>query len=745
MRNINIINKIKETNPKLLSLDVFDTILFRNVQSPDCIFSLCYDKIIENGYQIKEKKDHFIQNRIDCEKEARKGKENGEINLFDIASLLSTKLLGISPSDLVRLEIQSEMDRIEINPDIIDVILYAHKININHIFISDMYLRSSDIKNLIEIACVKKRVIIPNELKIFVSNEYSDNKSKSLIIKACNELNVQIQNLLHIGDNKCADYDSPLRIGANAIHYKQDNSYITNVQSKEKLLNKPKANDYDFGIMAARKLSFDHTEEKLNFKNYGAFIFGPIFSSFSEWVLKQCDANCYKKVFCLMREGEFLSNLLNVFSSAKQMNILFTPLWVSRYALKSSNINTLNDVVNILNTRKKLNNIEIAKILNINLNILNEKTQADPASKLSSEQIAFIANLIWSDETLRKQVIESSEVRKERLLLYLKKAGFFDQDKNVILDLGWQGNIQKSLTKLCVSDNPNAFIHGIYLGTHGNINSLPLKNSFYSSFLYEAGIPVESFCKVIRSPEILEQVCMPNLGSLKEFSADGVPILFDNKIPACQVLQIKEIQDGILKFVEIWLKCQSGFGNPTFFHYDELKENLRNILVRSIESPTQDEVELLSDWVHDDNNGSDSCESIFGSFDFQLTAKTMNISGILNTSFEDCMWPQGLVQKIMRNDSCETTSFEDCISPQGFVQEIVRNDSYEISLSEKAKSYTCLKNRLNIPILHRFLNVLFGKFDKKLYYEKHKSKMADKNNSINWEKIPSLHYIIFNW
>ena len=116
----------------VVSFDIFDTLLKRNVLHPTDIFSIMEKKVSDTV-------PNFKRNRIDAEKKARLNNKAGEINLEDIYLSFD----GLSKEQikkLIVLEEQIESEYLTINVDMLPFFDYCIKNKKKVLLISDMYL-----------------------------------------------------------------------------------------------------------------------------------------------------------------------------------------------------------------------------------------------------------------------------------------------------------------------------------------------------------------------------------------------------------------------------------------------------------------------------------------------------------------------------------------------------------------------------------------------------------------------------
>ena len=135
-----IINLVK--NKKVISFDIFDTLLFRNVAKPVDIFKIM-ENILKNKYGIID----FTKKRIEAESNARKLATNGEANFDEIYIQMEKEIKDKSIiNEIKKLEKEKEYEFMTQNPFMKRIFDYCIENNKKIMLISDMYLESSYMK-----------------------------------------------------------------------------------------------------------------------------------------------------------------------------------------------------------------------------------------------------------------------------------------------------------------------------------------------------------------------------------------------------------------------------------------------------------------------------------------------------------------------------------------------------------------------------------------------------------------------
>lgn len=240
----------------VISLDVFDTALLRNVYAPQDMFTLIEQDVCRD----------FARKRKDAENKARE--KNFYYNIYDIYEFL--------PEFDVNVEIQAELENCKAN---IDVLKMYMKNPDNYVFISDMYLPSKVICSMLErIGYKHPRVFVSCEMKALKWDGALFSKVQKVIGEKISK---------HYGDNYVADIEGAQKAGIYDVQFKPA---LHNIK-----VNLPAVRDVRLKKYLAEVLVSKRTaEDKI------ALLMAPIILSFTKWVLKQRKEG--QKIFFLSRD-----------------------------------------------------------------------------------------------------------------------------------------------------------------------------------------------------------------------------------------------------------------------------------------------------------------------------------------------------------------------------------------------------------------------------------------------------------
>ncbi len=186
------INRSKELieEYKLISFDIFGTLLLRSVDKPTDVFIR-----IEEEYGAKG----FADARIQAERKARiVHKGNEDITLDQIYEEIDDAFSMYKP-----MELRAEQKYTYANEVVKQLYDYAHLIRKKTVICSDMYLSKSFLTELLQSKG------FDGEDKIFVSSDYLKSKATGGLFRyLSSDTGVATNEILHIGDNFKSDGNS---------------------------------------------------------------------------------------------------------------------------------------------------------------------------------------------------------------------------------------------------------------------------------------------------------------------------------------------------------------------------------------------------------------------------------------------------------------------------------------------------------------------------------------------------------
>ena len=195
---------------RVVSFDIFDTLLKRHVKKPTDIFEIVqiqYNK--EHGKHL----DSFKNDRITAERNARLTAKQEDISLDDIYANLPYS--DTEKKELKQIELSLEAIFLASNRRLKNLFEEAQKRGKEIIITSDMYLPHPFLLDIL------KREGYTGYIKLYLSSKEGLLKSTGNLFKlATTELNCKPKEILHIGDSRRGDFLAPLKLGVKVCPIK---------------------------------------------------------------------------------------------------------------------------------------------------------------------------------------------------------------------------------------------------------------------------------------------------------------------------------------------------------------------------------------------------------------------------------------------------------------------------------------------------------------------------------------------
>ena len=634
---------------KLISADIFDTLLLRTVAKATDLFIKVWDKAVERGIAGSAiTSREYMKLRIEMERRARFNAPGREVSLEDIYGQFP-RFITDDIEALMSVELECEKECCYVNPYILGWLESAKKHGCVLVLVSDMYLSSSSIKGILE----HNGICTSMFDSIIVSNEYKCSKQDGALFKVLLEKYPQYgaSGMLHIGDNKNADYQQPLKLGINAFHYDVIPEKVYSIYDYEKTRH----NIPHPGILSLRKLAAsDSTYECMEKTAYelGASVVGPVMSLYVSWICHRMEKAGIKRIYPFMREGHVLGKLLKNESDARGMGLVVKPIYISRKASYIPSIKNINreEIENMIGARN-LTIAESIKLMGLSLDRFSGYSSYFDVKYKEAHKIPC------QDSTLKEKIIEKfleegnrediekyiKQERKKFVSYLLQETGGFNNIATA--DIGFFGRIQMWMQEcLDLEGIPHKIKHFLAVGVTGD--KIP------------DGIDFEGYCgtfaenmdliqTVHRTTDVIEKLISVTEGSTTGYIEENgkfVPVLsegVDNKHMTDIVFQ------GIFDFQKLWLWFQKHKPEAAKECISKRRETLM-LLHRLIDMPRKCEAELLAGFEADTNFGTEYKKGIITEEHLELGRK-MGVDFIdkCNASYtykdSNITWPKGTV------------------------------------------------------------------------------------------------------
>lgn len=640
---INTVNKlIKSKGITTVSFDFFDTLFLRRCPTPADLFLMLGGRLHRGGHLDRSVSIwRFQELRIRAEHLART-RGSIEISISDIYKEFPSDFFSCPKETIIEAEILEEKLNIFAFNQGLMLLKEAKKNNKKIIVVSDTYFSGDQLRGLAD------EFIGQETVDFYTSSDHQTGKSQELFTRVAASRKILPTSILHFGDNYVSDYEVPIQRGLKAAHVPHGDSTFWNIYEQEMQICKEESRaggQYgDLGITSLRAKSIACLDENeidaTSYYRYGVTLLGPVLSVFVNWVWLTAKNKRVELILPVMREGYLITELLKQIAELDTPEPLtIRPIFLSRRLLVRTSIYEVD--------RKSLENIRFTNlgmsvsnfIELVGLDMSEVKDTADFINGTISDDTVFdrVVKTLIDSEFLKEKIKYRARQERRGLISYLKKI-FGDAKHATLVDVGWNGTIQRMLQEIIEQEGLAIKIEGLYMMTTPKVNESLFDRVLTKGFFVDAGRPEADFDQLQRTLEILEQSCSPSHGSVSHYDRrTGSPILSRDLIPVNQRLEIDEIQEGIKFFHSIYL--EHVFSTATLSSLERIKPVVTTILRRSMMAPSKEEANLFKDWEHDDNLGTGGTTSIFGDYRLQLFLKYMTQTQFGSIPARDLPWP----------------------------------------------------------------------------------------------------------
>ncbi len=562
MNDVNLLTKIEnlisKDHIKLISFDIFDTLLERPALLPTDIFFL-----------LKNKADKYFSDDVDfyevrliAELEARKllfEKDNnyGEITLLQIYEYIAAKysLNKKQMEELIGNEIELESQVLKVRPigkEIYDLALASNK---KIVITSDMYLPKDVLSNILNKNNYK------GFSKVYVSSELKKRKDTGELYKEIlKEEKISQSELLHIGDNINSDVIIPSSIGILSFHLKRSVDLFFN----KKFPHYEIWSDYEkfnpleriiIGI-AANKISDKLIRESNNSIFYdeyflGYYGLGPLLFSICSYLLGNNEIqHNYKNINFASRDGYLPKKVYDILKGGNN-NFLD-----SKYIYSGR---VLNDIAKYNGNlgeyfSSKTNHYDNYSIDNL-FNILVQKDFLKDKYTNEWRRDSFYNDDKKSGFTKIKNIInkygqaihDQIYKRRENIKSYYRASIDLNNEKrSIIFDVGYSGSVSSTVNKLI-----NGKVDKIYLWETEKNQKIDMQDATKTFLVIGPqedrynNPPIDIVLEELFSP--IEHSCF----DIKKSKNNNFnPVFYrEDKFSESMVRSITEIQSGAINYI----------------------------------------------------------------------------------------------------------------------------------------------------------------------------------------------------
>lgn len=476
---------------KMVSFDVFDTLLERSCASPKDVFGLMESEATElSGGKIREfRKLRVLAEKTAIDAAAREEREDTDLNAI-YAELRSLANLSLQEEQAIKnceLEVESEV--LKVRDAGKKLYEEAVRAGLHIVLVSDMYLPSAFIEQRLEDAGYRSHTTL------YLSSELGVTKREGgLFAHVLRAERLRPEEVLHIGDNPLGDVEVPKRLGLKTQHLPRAMSILRDDETRDALVrssSRRAASVHDsmlLGLYAKRFYSdpalshqsgslFDGDPFQLGYGGLGPSIVG-----FTTWLHRQVRRDGIERLVFLARDARICKSVYDTLFGGSPDACETQYALASRRSAWGATLYCRADLATMLTHPVRsttlgdwLGSRFALKPADLDLEAIRSAGFPSEFHKIGDKTDRnALEQVVLAHEA---RILERSRMERELLREYYEGLAPDDGRKWAIVDLGYAGSMQRALQRILGRD-----VGGYYYATFKTA-SVELRSQVFRGFV----------------------------------------------------------------------------------------------------------------------------------------------------------------------------------------------------------------------------------------------------------------------
>ena len=592
---------------RILSLDCFDTLLWRNCQAPIDVFADC------GGIWQRTRAEHRAR--------LRRGFTDArtEVSIEEIHRALRPRAGEARIGAAVAAELAAEARHCYAFAPTVALMQAAKAKHLKVIVVSDTYLAEPQLRALIETAAGPDVAALID--RIFCSSSYGRTKVDGLFEPVLAELGVPPQAIVHVGDNVNADRHAPAALGINGVHFRQFDAAAEQrlrLEAAAAIILDPEARKTRPVFQPHRAPVSLRSEEDPAWA-FGHDVMGPLMHAFAMWLQAEARALPGAKIVFLLRDGHLPQRVYEALTGEAA-----AAGEISRFTARRTSFSDAAAIADFLGGQNRHDRVDV---LAHQLGLSCEEGRA-----LGRTQAEF-ERAVLRPENVGK-VVERSRDFGDKIFAHLAGLGVERGDTVMLVDLGYNGTVQDYLEDVL----PERF--GLKLAGRYLLLREEAETGFdKKGFLDPRHFDFNALHALSGPIALIEQLSTIALGSVEDYCPDGGPIRKKAGAKGAQNAIRDRVQEGCVAFAQ---SPAAGIHRaPQSDDAVARRTMAAAILARLLFIPSASEVALFESFEHDVNLGTDD---LFQLFDQEEAARGLRRRGFFYLNATDRVFVPGELQ-----------------------------------------------------------------------------------------------------
>ena len=578
---------------KVLSLDCFDTLLWRDSHAPRDVFA-ALPGVLPSQRVAGETRARQLAKAV---------RGVLDVSLDTIYGAIMPRADARARGVAIAAELAVETRHCHAFAPVVALMREARWRKIKVIIVSDTYFDQRQLLQLIGDSAGSDVAALIDQ--VFCSSSFGRPKSHGLYQDVLARIKVRPDQVLHIGDNHKADVIGVRPFGVHAMHLVQFEPDVARQLRMESTIATMLFGQAHGALTRPQPhraaLALGLPQESDPARRLGQSVLGPLFYGFDTWLRKEATAlgemGGQVHWLFMMRDGFLpmrVHHAIGATDSAHDVEI-------SRMTATFASITGDAALTRLLGEQALTMAPALGKMLRLDDGTIGRicGTLAPVAARRALGEWCL-------DPVNRRRIVGEARGLRKRMVAHIRRAvDPAPGDTLMLVDLGYNGSVQ-SLVGPVLAEELNVTVAGRYLLLRETeISGLDKRGLIDQRYLDFVALDT-----MIGNVAVLEQLSTTAIGSVIDYAEDGTPIRSANSIKPGQG-QIRDlIQAGCIDF----LRHQSGAtirkGEPD--DHDRLwREACAAAMTRLMLLPLQSEIAAITAFEHDLNLGTDMMVDLF--------------------------------------------------------------------------------------------------------------------------------------
>jgi predicted HAD superfamily hydrolase len=622
---------ISTTTP-IASFDVFDTVLTRVVGAPVSVFLLLGHRLQRRGL-ITCSAEVFARARRDAQKLARRHRASGEVTLALIYRQLGAAL-GLDAERQQRLaeeEQRLEAELICVVPAGQQQVAEARQQGRAVRFLSDMYLPQAFVESQLQ-----QHGLWSAGDRCYLSGEQDLNKANGALFTAMlRHEGVGTAAVAHSGNDWFADVISPRRLGITTRHRPQANPNRYESRLESQAFATEGLSSLLAGAARLARLQetpADETEAVL--REVAAGVAAPLLVGYVLWVLRQAQTRKLRQLFFVSREGQVLLQLARILAPKVGVGVSLRYLYGSRQAWNQPALRELGTVAwNWILGKPGASAEQVLARAGLQPDELREHltgvgiTESAWRLPLDRGQSAALAQRLTRPE-IQGLILERAAVNRQMLIRYLEQEGLLGSSDWALVDTGWYGGSQRSLSTVLRGLNRPAAL-ALYIAQF-RMETDPQMGP-YETYLWDEAQRIGRPPEIPHFPTLVETLCPSDHGTVCGYR-EGADGRIEPNLKVHSIRSHARQLQRVIGAVAAQLRLDNELTNP----WADLRPAILETLKLFWLSPTAAEARVWGGWPLETDQGT-ACGQLARPYGVNQFGRAFRHGEVVH---EDCpFWP----------------------------------------------------------------------------------------------------------